>query len=136
MEDPDLKTVISEGRREWVDISEDLHKPVPDSKIDTKRKGGAELKFIPWYQVNRLLHYYTNGYWHYEVTAKEVIGDRLCLTVQIVIESQAGKHVREATGSETLDTDSYGDFQSNAESMAFRRAAARFGLGLHLYNGG
>jgi hypothetical protein len=27
----------------------------------------------------------------------------------------------------------YGDPSSNAESMAFRRAAARFGLGLYLY---
>ncbi|QYO62305.1 hypothetical protein [Leptolyngbya sp. 7M] len=28
----------------------------------------------------------------------------------------------------------YGDPSSNAESMAFRRAAARFGLGLYLYS--
>lgn len=28
----------------------------------------------------------------------------------------------------------YGDPSSNAESMAFRRAAARFGLGLYFYN--
>jgi len=130
-----LKTVIGEGRRSWVDISEDLHKPVPASKIDTKRKGGTELKFIPWYQAQRLLHYYTNGYWDYEVVGREIIKDRLCLTVQITIHSSDGDHSRQATGSETLDTDSYGDFQSNAESMAFRRAAARFGLGLHLYNG-
>jgi hypothetical protein len=134
MEDPDLKTVRGPEKRPWVEISEDLHKPVPQSKIDTKRKGGAELEFIPWYIANRLLHYYTNGYWHYKIVSREVVQDRLCLTVEIVIESQQGKHVRQATGSETLDTDSYGDFQSNAESMAFRRAAARFGLGLHLYN--
>ena len=67
--------------------------------------------------------------------SREVIGDRLCLTVQITIEAAEGSFTRSATGSETLDTDSYGDFQSNAESMAFRRAAARFGVGLHLYEG-
>jgi len=55
--------------------------------------------------------------------------------VKIHIEAKDTSITRMATGSETLDTDSYGDFQSNAESMAFRRAAARFGLGLHLYNG-
>lgn len=55
---------------------------------------------------------------------------------------------REATGTEELKeltTDkttgetitrelAYGDPSSNAESMAFRRAAARFGLGLYLYD--
>jgi hypothetical protein len=131
----DLKTVKSEGRRPWVRISEDLHKPVPNSKIETKTKGGAELRFIPWYQAQRILQYYTNGYWDYGVVGREIIKDRICLTVEITIHSQEGTHVRQATGSETLDTDSYGDFQSNAESMAFRRAAASFGLGLHLYNG-
>jgi hypothetical protein len=56
------------------------------------------------------------------------------LTVQIDIEHQDGAISRQGTGIEALDTSSYGDAQSNAESMAFRRAAARFGLGLHLYD--
>lgn len=136
MSDASFKTVTGTGRRLWHDISEDLHKPVPASKIDTKRKGGVELRFIPWYKAQRILHYYTNGFWENEVLDREIIKDRLCLTVRITIKHADGTESREATGSETLDTDSYGDFQSNAESMAFRRAAARFGLGLHLYNGG
>jgi len=134
MSDPDLKTVKGAGRRPWVKISEDLHKPVPKSKIDTKTKGGTQLEFIPWYKAQRILHFYTNGYWENRVIDREIINDRLCLTAELTIYSEEASHTRQATGSETLDTDSYGDFQSNAESMAFRRAAARFGLGLHLYN--
>ncbi|MGC9506191.1 hypothetical protein [Baaleninema sp.] len=44
-----------------------------------------------------------------------------------------GMVVRHATGTEELNCNSYGDPSSNAESMAFRRAAAKFGLGLYLY---
>jgi len=134
-DDTKPKTVRSADKRAWAAISEDLHEPVPKRLIEKKKKGGATIDFVPWYRVQRILHFHTNGYWHYEVTSREVIGDRLCLTVQITIEAAEGSFTRSATGSETLDTDSYGDFQSNAESMAFRRAAARFGVGLHLYEG-
>jgi hypothetical protein len=134
-DDTKPKTVRSADKRAWAAISEDLHEPVPKRLIEKKKKGGATIDFVPWYRVQRILHFHTNGYWHYEVKSREVIGDRLCLTVQITIEAAEGSFTRCATGSETLDTDSYGDFQSNAESMAFRRAAARFGVGLHLYEG-
>jgi rubrerythrin len=128
-------TVKGADRRAWAAISEDLHDEVPARLVEQKRRGGNQIDFIPWYRVQQLLQFYTNGHWHYEIVDREIIKDRICLTVQITIEAADGEYTRMATGSETLDTDSYGDFQSNAESMAFRRAAARFGLGLHLYNG-
>jgi rubrerythrin len=134
MEDP--SSVQGAQKRAWGAISEDLHAKVPSRLVEQKRRGGNEIDFIPWYRVQQLLQYYTNGFWHYKVVDREIIKDRICLTVEITIEAAEGEYTRMATGSETLDTDSYGDFQSNAESMAFRRAAARFGLGLHLYNGG
>jgi hypothetical protein len=43
---------------------------------------------------------------------------------------------REATGTEEEpdeDEKMYGDPSSNAEAMALKRAAAKFGLGLYLY---
>jgi len=135
-EDDGPTTVKGTQKRAWSAISEDLHDPVPKRLIEQKKRGGSQIGFIPWYRVQRLLQFYTNGHWHYEIVDREIIKDRLCLTVKITIDAAEGSYTRHATGSETLDTDSYGDFQSNAESMAFRRAAARFGLGLHLYNGG
>ena len=57
------------------------------------------------------------------------------MTVRITIHAREGAFYRDETGLERLDVSSYGDPQSNAESMAFRRAAARFGLGLHFYDG-
>ncbi len=66
---------------------------------------------------------------------------------RLTIPTSEGNVYREASGTEELkrekynkDTNSYemkeiayGDPSSNAESMAFRRCAARFGLGLYLY---
>lgn len=66
--------------------------------------------------------------------------DRLFLVGRLTIITTEGHISREATGTELLkQTDgeselAYGDPSSNAESMAFRRAAAKFGLGLYLYS--
>jgi len=86
---------------------------------------------------------------------------RFFLPGRLTIPTAEGNIYREATGTELLKEDkdvwigekpnrqklkddlgrpvtesrelAYGDPSSNAESMAFRRAAARFGLGLYLY---
>ena len=70
-----------------------------------------------------------------QVRERTVTGQHVLMTVRITIHAEEGDFVRDGTGLERLDVSSYGDPQSNAESMAFRRAAARFGLGLHLYEG-
>lgn len=87
--------------------------------------------------------------------------DRLFLVGRLTIPTCDGIVYREASGTELLKEEktiwvgepnnrrplkddydrpiteprelAYGDPSSNAESMAFRRAAARFGLGLYLY---
>lgn len=42
---------------------------------------------------------------------------------------------RESTGTALVSKEGgYGDAVQEAEAMAFRRACARFGLGLHLYH--
>ncbi|RVW31787.1 DNA repair RAD52-like protein 1, mitochondrial [Vitis vinifera] len=44
------------------------------------------------------------------------------------------KMYRESTGTALVEDTGYGDPVQKAEAMAFRRACARFGLGLHLYH--
>jgi hypothetical protein len=51
----------------------------------------------------------------------------------ITIPCDEGVVTREATGYEPMDSKGYGDPLSNAESMAFRRALAKHGLALDLY---
>lgn len=41
---------------------------------------------------------------------------------------------REASGTASVEDTNYGDPVQKAEAMAFRRACARLGLGLHLYH--
>jgi hypothetical protein len=114
-------------------IEQDLKKPVPERLLETKRMGGEDITFCPWYRVQKILDHYTGGFWEYEVRDKTITGSHLLLTVRIYIHAREGTFHREGTGIEELDVESYGDPQSNAESMAFRRAASRWGVGLDLY---
>lgn len=129
--------------RNYEEIVADLKNEIIPSMLETKTQGGAKLTFIPWYNAVRLLDYYAQG-WEGHVKEMVVTGDRLFLTYALTIHALDRSVTREATGTETLKEPvpknpgqmrelAYGDPSSNAESMAFRRAAAKHGLGLYLY---
>jgi hypothetical protein len=59
--------------------------------------------------------------------------ERFVDTARITIPCLEGAVWREATGTEDEELRGYGDPSSNAEAMALKRAAAKFGLGLYLY---
>ena len=122
------------AQRPIADILTDLAKPVPQRMIEQRKQGGAMLDFVPWHRAQRILDHYTRGYWQYEVVDKRVTDTHFLVTVRIIIHASDFIAHREGTGIEALDTSSYGDFQSNAEAQAFKRACARFGLALHLYD--
>ncbi|AIE76307.1 hypothetical protein [Synechocystis sp. PCC 6714] len=60
-------------------------------------------------------------------------GDRLTLTGSLTIHGDDRSLTRQATGTEDIDCNSYGDPSSNAEAMALRRCCAKFGLGRDLW---
>lgn len=152
-----------EFRRPIAVVLADLSKPIPKKYLDTRRQGKAVLTFVPWFNVAKLLDRCAPG-WEGAITQIHSSGDRLILTYRITIHAAEGAFSREATGSELLKEEkeiwlgekpdqyllkddlgraatearelAYGDPSSNAESMAFRRAAAKFGLGLYLYEKG
>jgi hypothetical protein len=137
-----------------------LSRPLPRSILRQRKQGGAMLDYLPWYEANRILDKYCPG-WTWEVRQIYISGERLFLVGRLTILTAQGNCYREATGTELLREDkevwigekpnrcpikdefdriiteprelAYGDPSSNSESMAFRRAAARFGLGLYLY---
>jgi hypothetical protein len=115
------------------DIIKDLSKPVAKRHLRTRKQGGKELTYISWYDAVKYLDHFAPG-WTYEVRRIDSIAGKLILTIRLSIPCQEGVIYREATGQEEEDTNSYGDSSSNAESMALRRAAAKFGLGLYLYD--
>lgn len=125
------------GMRSLTGIIADLSKPIKARHLKQKTRGGQVLDFIPWYHAVKYLDLHAPG-WSYEVrsTVWNTEG-RLVLTVRLSIPCLEGLVYREATGTEEEPEEGermYGDPSSNAESMALRRAAAKFGLGLYLYN--
>jgi len=121
--------------REWSlkEIQEILSRPLPESVLKTKQLKNTRIPYLPWYAACKILNKYCHG-WVWEIVQFHVTQDRLFLIGRLTIPTSDGDFYREATGTESLDCSSYGDASSNAESMAFRRCAAKFGLGLHLYD--
>jgi hypothetical protein len=128
--------------RPLADILSDLSKPIAPQHLryldKRNKKSGAVTKipYIPWYLAVKYLDYYAPN-WCSEIRSLTWSEGRLTLTVRLLIPCAEGWVYREATGTEEEPDDDqqmYGDPSSNAESMALRRAAAKFGLGLYLYN--
>src|ERR687889_1821670 len=122
------------AQRSITDIIGDLSKPIPRRFLKSKTVGGQKIFFLPWHTAVKFLDLYAPG-WSYEIRHLTGIGGKLVLVSRISIPSAEGIIYREATGQEDEDVDKFGDPSSNAESMSLRRAAAKFGLGLGLYEG-
>src|SRR5215211_5469546 len=115
------------------DIVKDLSKPIAQKHLRKRRQGGKEITYLAWHDAVKYLDHYAPG-WCNEVRRIDSIAGKVILTVRLSILCLEGTVFREATGQEDETLDSYGDSTSNAESMALRRAAAKFGLGLGLYD--
>jgi hypothetical protein len=136
--DTALLATLATSRRSISAIVADLSKPLPSACMATKtaknRKTGAvaTIAFLHWHTVARLLDAYAPG-WSGEVVRLEQVGKACIMTYRLTIPCLEGAVSRDATGQEDEDVDDYGDPTSNAEAMAFKRAAAKFGIGLYLY---
>ena len=133
IEDIDAATSENTALRSIRDIVKDLSKPVAKRHLRHRKQGGKELTYIAWYDAVKYLDHYAPG-WCYEIRRIDSIAGKLILTIRLSIPCLEGVVWREATGQEDESHDSYGDSSSNSESMALRRAAAKFGLGLSLYD--
>lgn len=124
-----------------------LKKPIPPDLLGKLRdKGNAP--YVPWYVANVILNKYCPG-WEWEIIAVHTSDSRITMIGKLTLHCKDGSVSRCASGSEVLKEMrknkanewkieemelAYGDPSSNAESMCFRRACARFGLALYLYN--
>ncbi len=131
-EELDAKNVSTE-MRSIREIIKDLSKPVAKRHLRSRKQGGKEFQYIAWHDAVKYLDHYAPG-WNYEIRSMNSISGKLILTVRLSVPCLEGVVFREATGQEDENTDSWGDSSSNAESMALRRAGAKFGLGLYLYD--
>lgn len=118
-----------------------------------RTQDGVTLRYIPWYNVvnilNRMLAHGIIDAWNYyiqdvdfgkTITVSNTQGEsrKEIVLTRVRLEIVVGETVmsREGGGYEPTTYAGYGDPVSNATSMALRRAAAAFGIGLYLYDKG
>jgi Rad52/22 family double-strand break repair protein len=115
------------------DIITDLSKPVAARHIKTRKQGGSEIHYLEWHTAVKYLDLFACG-WSYAVKSVALVGNLVTVIASISIPCSEGIVTREATGCEDSDAKGYGDPCSNAEAMALKRAASKFGLGISLYS--
>ncbi|CAN6475400.1 unnamed protein product [Victoria cruziana] len=117
------------------EILKELNKRVPDSLVKTRFEEGTSIKYIPWHIVNRIMNVHAPE-WSGEVRSVTYSPDGKSVSVvyRVTLYGVDSEIFRESTGTASVDDTSYGDPIQKAEAMAFRRACARLGLGLHLYH--
>jgi len=115
------------------EIVKDLSKPVAKRHLRSRKQGGRDITYIAWHDAIKYFDHYAPG-WNYEIRSLNSVGGKLILIVRLSVLCAEGVVYREATGQEDETLETYGDSSSNAESMALRRASAKFGLGLYLYD--
>jgi hypothetical protein len=128
--------VITNTLRTFAEIQAALKTEISEEYLEKRTQGGAVLTYISWHKAAELGDQRAPG-WIGEVTNVYDIDKAVVVVYRIgVPTADLGVVWRSATGYEAKDTSSYGDPSSNAESMAFRRAWAKHGLGLYLYDKG
>ncbi|KAI3442587.1 uncharacterized protein J3R85_000799 [Psidium guajava] len=117
------------------EILKELNKRVPDSLVRVRLEDGISIKYIPWHIVNRIMNLHAPE-WSGEVRSISYSADGKSVSVvyRVTLYGTDAEIYRESIGTASVDDAGYGDPVQKAEAMAFRRACARFGLGLHLYH--
>ena len=121
------------GPRPIAYIVADLQRPISPRHIRQRKQGGATLSYIEWHTACNYLDHFAPG-WQWSILSISEIGGMVCVHGRLTITASDGTVAREATGVEEVSSKGYGDPVSNASAMAFKRAAAYFGLGRSLYH--
>jgi hypothetical protein len=104
---------------------------IEQKPVYSKKSKTGTVDYIPWYAICDILDQLAPG-WEWEVSC-DYHGERTVVVGRLTIHGSDRSLTRSATGNETNDCGSYGDPCSNAEAMALRRAAAKFGIGRYLW---
>ncbi|CAH9073098.1 unnamed protein product [Cuscuta epithymum] len=118
------------------EILKELNKKVPDSLIRVRTEAdGFPIKYIPWHVINRIMNLHAPE-WSGEVRSMtySADGNSVSVVYRVTLYGTDAEIFRESTGTVSIGEPGFGDAVQKAEAMAFRRACARFGLGLHLYH--
>lgn len=111
-----------------------LAEPVPGEFLSKRKQAGQSILYIAWHDLISLLQQRAgiDGF-SWTITDTKQVGERFVMVGRLTIYGEDGSRSMDATGQEVLNCSSYGDPSSNAEAMCLRRACAKFGLGLVLW---
>jgi hypothetical protein len=86
-------------------------------------------------EISNEVHEIGTG-WSGEIRSITFAADSSTVSVvyRVTIRGSDGEAWRESSGTASVSDTQFGDPVQKAEGMAFRRACARFGLGLYLYH--
>ncbi|XP_051124385.1 DNA repair RAD52-like protein 1, mitochondrial [Andrographis paniculata] len=127
---------ISGTSRPLSHILKELNKRVPETLLKHRPEpAGSSVKYMPWHIVNRIMNLHAPE-WSGEVRSITYSADGKTVSVvyRVTLYGTDAEIFRESSGSARVGEAGCGDPVQKAEAMAFRRACARFGLGLHLYH--
>ncbi|KAH7836030.1 hypothetical protein Vadar_032130 [Vaccinium darrowii] len=135
-DEPEDDVPTSGISRPLSEILKQLNKKIPDSLIRVRTEAdGFSVRYVPWHLVNRILNLHAPD-WSGEVRSITYSADGKSVSVvyRVTLYGTDAEIYRESTGTASVNGGGYGDPVQKAEAMAFRRACARLGLGLHLYH--
>jgi hypothetical protein len=112
----------------------ELLRPIDPRHIRQLRKGSVSLDYIPWHVVARHLHHRVPG-WSWVVRSVQELGGAVVVHGSLLIPTPDGTLRYDAVASETLTGTSHAPPAEVAESACLRRASAKAGLALSLYEG-
>lgn len=118
----DIKTIVSR-----------LKEPITQAFMRHKIIQGHKIIFVSWYDTCRLLDDRA-GTWSWCIDNIVLSDTRIIISGTLTIYGDDRELSMSATGTEVLNCSNYGDPSSNAEAMAFKRAAAKFGLARYFYD--
>ena len=118
--------------RPLAEILFELEKPLSEQFLRKRRQGNKEISYITWQYANKLMDFFTGGGWEGNVVNIHSTTNEVCVVYRVTIYAAEGSFSREATGSEKLENNAWGEAIAKAESQAFVRACARWGLALYL----
>ena len=110
-----------------------LARPVDPRHVRQLRKGGTTLDYVPWFIIAKHLHHRAPG-WCWEVRSVQEVGGSVVVHGTLLVPTADGTLRYDAVASETLKGTSHAPPAEVAESACLRRAAAKSGLAIDLYN--
>ncbi len=112
----------------------ELQRPVDERHFRTRRQGGKELTYVPWYTLVRHLQHRAPGY-SWELKAVSQVGEWVTVVGRLTVPTLDGALVYENVSSERLDASSFAPPVETAASSCLRRCCALAGLGLSAWEG-